>query len=157
MHPWPWLLNHKNKDTGETCLTRAVKSGMIEVVKVLINNPALDCNIANSFALTTACRCNFLQCVKQLVLDRRCSPEILNSNSTIVFHFVFYVFDWYLWIYINLCLFLYLDGIFRYGGCDSKNSTWSITIVKIFSLLSTKHHQLWYKNHSNIGISVWYL
>ena len=84
---------------------------MIEVVKVLINNPALDCNIGNhlSFtmernlpdiqsvlltnpalvldggdALITACRCNFLQCVKQFVLDSRCSPEILNRKMTAV-------------------------------------------------------------------------
>ena len=72
-------------------------------MKVLVNNPVVDCNIGNhlSFtlernlpnilcvlltnpvadALIIACRCNYLQCVKQFVLDKRCSPEILNRKN----------------------------------------------------------------------------
>jgi len=104
----PDLLNHKTGDTGETFLTRAVKSGLIEVVKVLVNHPDIDCNTGNTLAyamernlpdmlsvlltnpvlvlnvgdaLITACRHNYIQCVRQLVLDRRCSPEVLNRKN----------------------------------------------------------------------------
>ena len=104
----PKLLNHKNKDTGETYLTKAVKSEMIANVKVFANHPDMDCNSGNPLvyamvenlpdilcvllinktvefnigdALITACHRNYYQVVKQVTEDQRCTEDILNNQN----------------------------------------------------------------------------
>ena len=91
----PELLNHMNKDTGDTYLTKAVKYGMLDIVAVLLDNQDMDCNVGNPLvytmeenlpdmlallltnpsvvfaagsALITACHRNYVRCVTQGVL-----------------------------------------------------------------------------------------
>jgi len=106
----PELLNHKDKETGETNLTKAVKSERIENVKVFVNHPDIDCNAGNPLvyamvenlpdilsvllsnktvefnigeALITTCHRNYYQIVKQITQDQRCTRDILNYQNTL--------------------------------------------------------------------------